>query len=180
MTTDKCTDGEVFRPIPGWEGHYEISSKGVVRSVARTIVCKNGARKNLRGHILTQTTNGRGYLKVTLAKNGVHTQRYVHQLVLETFVGPRPEGLEACHADDNRSNNTVENLRWDTHSANNFDRVANGGHPLAAKTHCKHGHRFTPDNIYWTDNGRHRHCKKCTLARNAKYAAARRARKKAI
>ena len=56
-----------------------------------------------------------------------------------------------------------------------YDRVANGGHPLAAKTHCKHGHEFTPDNIYWTGGGRHRHCKRCTLNRNAKYKAAKRA-----
>lgn len=167
---------ETWKPIPGWEGYYEANDAGSIRSLDRTVTCKNGTQKHLKGCLLSPSTNGKnGYLKVTLAKPGTKEQRFVHALILETFVGPRPAGLEARHLDDSRSNNTIANLRWGTRSENNYDRVANGGHPLAAKTHCKHGHEFTPDNIYWTGGGRHRHCKRCTLNRNAKYKAAKRA-----
>ena len=167
---------ETWKPIPGWEGYYEASDAGSIRSVDRTVTCKNGTQKHLKGRRLAPSTNGKnGYLKVNLAKTGTKEQRFVHALILETFVGPRPAGLEARHLDDSRSNNTIANLRWGTRSENNYDRVANGGHPLAAKTHCKHGHELTPDTIYWTGGGRHRHCKRCTLNRNAKYQAAKRA-----
>jgi hypothetical protein len=52
--------------------------------------------------------------------------RYVHRLVLETFVGPCPEGMEACHYDGDRSNNALSNLRWDTRAANAADRIRHG------------------------------------------------------
>lgn len=50
----------------------------------------------------------------------------LHFLILEAFVGPRPEGMEGCHKDDNKLNNSADNLRWDSHSGNMIDRVKNG------------------------------------------------------
>ncbi|RUU22663.1 HNH endonuclease [Mesorhizobium sp. M7A.F.Ca.AU.002.06.1.1] len=51
---------------------------------------------------------------------------YVHLLVLEAFVGPRPDGLEGCHNDGNPDNNRLDNLRWDTPESNQADRIAHG------------------------------------------------------
>jgi hypothetical protein len=59
--------------------------------------------------------------------------RTVHQLVLEAFVGPKPEGFECCHADDDPTNNRLENLRWDTQCANAADRIRNGGYPRGTR-----------------------------------------------
>lgn len=158
---------EQWRPVVGYEGKYEVSDHGRVRSLDRVETTKAGVARPLTGRVLVQSTNGRGYLKVTLRSPA--RQVYVHTLVLEAFVGPRPEGLEARHHDDVREHNYPSNLVWGTRSENNYDRVRNGGHPMAAKTHCVRGHEFTPDNIYWTDGGRHRHCKPCTLMRNSRY-----------
>lgn len=65
-------------------------------------------------------SNDRGYLRVTL--KGFSYQQRIHRLVLEVFIGPCPEGMEACHGDGNRANNRLDNLRWDTRSANENDK----------------------------------------------------------
>jgi hypothetical protein len=66
-----------------------------------------------------------GRFKVVLCCGGKKYQRTIHRLVLEAFVGPCPEGMEACHRDDNPANNRLENLRWDTHVSNCEDRTRN-------------------------------------------------------
>jgi len=68
-----------------------------------------------------------GHLLVRLSRKGKQTNRSVHTLVLETFVGPRPPGMEACHFPDrNPANNRLDNLRWDTALANKADMVIHG------------------------------------------------------
>ena len=66
--------------------------------------------------------NGGKYLKVNIANR----TKWIHVLVLEAFVGPRPDGHEACHNDGNTHNNDVSNLRWDTPANNQQDRVRHG------------------------------------------------------
>ena len=70
----------------------------------------------------------------------------VHRLVLEAYVGPCPKGLEGCHFDDNKTNNHLSNLEWDTPSTNAFDAVRNGRNRNSNKTHCINGHEFTAEN----------------------------------
>ena len=73
---------------------------------------------------LKQQTNPDGYRRVTLhCGNRKRVSRYVHRLVLLAFVGPCPEGKEACHNDGNQRNNRLDNLRWDTPKANAADRI---------------------------------------------------------
>lgn len=103
--------------------------------------------------------------------------RKVHQLVLEAFVGPRPEGFVGCHWDDDPSNNRLENLRWDTESANRFDSVRNGTHPEASKTHCIRRHEFTPENTY-RQNGGGRGCRTCSRDWHREFARQKRAEAK--
>jgi hypothetical protein len=68
---------------------------------------------------------------------GNRSHRYVHDLMLEAFVGPRPEGEECLHADDIGSHNVIGNLRWGTRTENLLDCVRNGNHYWANKTHCE-------------------------------------------
>ncbi|WP_247600195.1 HNH endonuclease [Mycobacterium intracellulare] len=82
-------------------------------------------------------------------------------LVLEAFKGPRPNGAVSCHNDGNLDNNREDNLRWDSQSSNNFDRVKHGRHPEAGKTSCKNDHPFDEANTYIHPVNGRRQCRAC-------------------
>lgn len=84
---------------------------------------------------------------VNIMVDGRPKLRLVHQLVLEAFVGPRPdEAMGVRHLNDDPTDNTLGNLAWGTYGENMQDRVTNGIHHYAKRTHCKHGHEYTPEN----------------------------------
>jgi hypothetical protein len=117
---------EIWLLIAGWEGKYEVSSYGRVRSVNRIMVDSLGRRRPINGRLLKPRPNKDGHLQVTLS-NIQTSMRYVHHLVLETFVGPRPDGSQACHfPDKDPSNNCLSNLRWGTAKDNARDRTIHG------------------------------------------------------
>lgn len=143
-----ATHEESWRPIPGFEGRYEASDLGRIRSVDRVITTKAGVRMPRRGQVLKPWSSDRlSHQSVTLGHD-YKDHHLVHVLVLTTFVGPRPEGMEGCHNDGNAANNRLENLRWDTASANQRDRVKHGTHHFGNRTHCKHGHEYSAENTY--------------------------------
>lgn len=144
-------------PVVGWEGLYEVSDQGRVRSVER-VVRFGATTRTVPSTVLKPGKTTKGALYVVLS-NGKSCNRRVHQLVLEAFVGTCPPGMEGCHWDDNKENNALTNLRWDTHSANEFDKVRNGHHTNAAKTHCPRGHGYTPENTKLHSGGRS--CREC-------------------
>lgn len=160
---------EEWRPVVGWGGFYEVSSLGSVRSLPRSLPRVNGRMLNLRGRILKPTPNRDGYLTVGLCRDDVKVTYKVHRLVLDAFVGLQPEGMEACHFDDVKSNNVLGNLRWGTKSENTFDRVRNGNHYSARKTHCDHGHPFDDANTYPRPGRKGRMCRTCRLAAKRRY-----------
>ena len=116
---------EQWKDVPGWEQHYQVSDLGRVRSKDRSIVIghrvKRKIQRNFKGRILKPF--GTKYLTVKFTKPGESFSVSVHRLVLLSFKGRPPEGLEACHNDGNRLNNILSNLRHDTRSANAQDRV---------------------------------------------------------
>ena len=92
---------EIWCPIKGFEGLYEVSDKGRVRSL------KFGKER-----ILKSVRMQKGYLTVGLYKNGDEKRCYVHRLVAKTFI-PNPQNLpEVNHKDENKENNSVKNLEW--------------------------------------------------------------------
>jgi hypothetical protein len=105
-------------------------------------------------------TGGR-YPACTLFRDGKRRLTVVHILMLETFIGPRPNGMWGCHRDDDPVNNCLENLYWGTPSENVFDKVRNGNHPDANKTHCPQGHEYTKANTYIKPRTGHRECRIC-------------------
>lgn len=155
---------ETWRAIPGYEGIYEVSDLGRLRSLPR--VDAQGARRRLR-MFHPSRMDGWGHLGVKLRRDGVATSFYVHRLVLEAFVGPCPPGMEACHWNDVPDDNRLSNLRWATKSENRFDCVRNGSDPNARKTHCWRGHPFTADNTFIRN--RRRHCRACQHIYQAAY-----------
>lgn len=160
---------ERWLPVVGYEGLYEVSDQGRVKSLQRRVRDRKGFRL-VRERILRWNQNGFGYHTVVLCREGSKKTRSIHQLVLEAFVGPRPDGAVACHNDGNPTNNQPSNLRWDTQSNNLYDAVRHGTNRLAAATECKRGHAFTPDNTYIDGKG-WRRCNQCRRdSVNAKYA----------
>lgn len=108
---------EIWKPVVGFEGLYEVSSNGRVRSVDRVIINKRNFPVRKRGRILRPGKKN-GYLHVALAKNGYASHHYVHRIVALAFI-PNPKGcLEIDHANTLRDDNRIENLRWVTHSEN--------------------------------------------------------------
>ena len=153
---------ERWLPIVGYEGRYEVSDQGRVRSVDRIINDSIGRSYAVAGKPLRPYKMSSGHHIVTVDQTGgALVRKLVHVLVLESFIGPCPAGMEACHWDDDPSNNRLANLRWDTRSANTHDRVRNGVHPMSRKTDCKRGHPFTPENTRLERNGSTRRCIQC-------------------
>lgn len=111
---------EIWRPVVSatYGNDYEVSSLGRVRRTT------DGPGKARAGNILTPRQNKSGHRRVALCSP--YKNFMVHRLVLEAFVGPQPEGMECCHNDSDPANNRLENLRWDTRSANHFDRPNRG------------------------------------------------------
>lgn len=105
---------EVWKPVCGYQGWYEVSRTGLVRSVDR--ITSNGRLR--RGKTLSPITTQHGYLVVNLNRNGTSKQRFIHELVLESFVGPKPIGMVCCHGVQGQQVNCVENLSYKTQAEN--------------------------------------------------------------
>lgn len=120
---------ERWLPVVGWEGRYEASDRGRVRSLERRVEYMPGRVRTCAARIMRQSPDKDGYLNVNLAPgaNGLRASKTrVHRIVLAAFVGPCPEGMEGCHGPGGRGNNRLGNLRWDTHTSNIGDKVAQG------------------------------------------------------
>lgn len=114
---------EHWKPVKGYEGQYEVSDKGRVRSIDRYIPYqKNPSKKaHIKGKMKKPFVAHDGYLRVALSKNGKSKKFFVHRLVLEAFSpNPDPEHLtQINHKNEITNDNRVENLEWCTQTYNN-------------------------------------------------------------
>lgn len=108
---------EEWRSIEGYEELYEVSSLGRVRSCDR-FVNSNGGTRLHKGKVLKPGMDRVGYLHVFLCKDGKPTYFLVHRLVLEAFNGKIPEGMQVNHIDEDKSNNSLNNLNLMTPKEN--------------------------------------------------------------
>lgn len=136
---------ERWLPVVGFEGLYEVSDRGRVRSMERVVHRSNGRTHTVNERILKPDTD-RGYHKVYLMKDGERLTRRIHTLVLEAFIGPKPEGMVCCHNNDIPDDNRVENLRWDTQLGNIRDIVRRGATFGQKKVACPRGHALSEVN----------------------------------
>jgi len=120
---------ERWKPVPGYEGLYDASDQGRIRSWHKIGLTCDSLRKSPK--ILSGYRDR--YIRVRLRKGRTANTLLVHRLVLETFVGPCPPGMECCHNNGNKHDNRVENLRWDTRSANMLDAVEHDEHNCGEK-----------------------------------------------
>lgn len=115
--------GEIWRSVAGFEGFYEVSDLGRVRSLERI----DSIGRRIRGRILrgcSASNQNRPYFH--LWKDGKLHAFYLSRLVLSAFVGACPEGMEACHNNGNVLDSQLDNLRWDTPISNAADRIRHG------------------------------------------------------
>ena len=98
---------EIWKDIKGYDGYYQVSNLGRIKNMKTNYILKPTPNKQ-RG----------GYLSLILSLNGVHTRRYVHRLVAETFIPNTLNLPEINHKDEDPTNNSVDNLEWCDHLYN--------------------------------------------------------------
>jgi len=130
---------ERWLPCVEGEEYYEVSDLGKVRSKT-----SHDGRAIRPGKVLMGSDNGVGHKKVAFHKCESARSHYVHRLVLEAFVGPCPEGMEACHNNGDSEDNRLVNLRWDTKVANEKDKERHGTKPVGLQVG---GARFSAADI---------------------------------
>lgn len=101
---------EIWRPIKGYEGLYEISNLGKIKS---------NFRQGSTTDFLKISNNGNGYMMVRLCKNGKAKKYYLHRLLAQTFIDNPEDKPQVNHINENRSDNRLENLEWVTQKENN-------------------------------------------------------------
>lgn len=105
-------DIEVWKDIQGYEGLYQVSNFGRVRSLDKKVKCRGGKYRLVKGRIMQPVHSGANYSAINLYKDKHHHMQYVHRLVAKAFI-PNPNGyLEINHKDENKDNNNVSNLEW--------------------------------------------------------------------
>lgn len=140
---------EQWLPVVGYEGLYEVSDAGRIRSIPRP---------GTRGGILRGDVHPSGYPSVKLSRDGRKTHFVVHVLVVTAFRGPRP-GLQECrHLNGDPADNRLQNLAWGTSAENKQDMIAHG-RTNSRTSRCPQGHEYTEENTYvW---GGRRYCRAC-------------------
>ncbi|MFJ4173388.1 NUMOD4 domain-containing protein [Microbacterium sp. NPDC089696] len=151
---------EEWRLIPGLD-RYAVSNLGRVKRLTSSQGTKAGT-------ILETPLSSGGYKRFNVYPgDGSVRTLSLHRAMAQAFI-PNPGNLPVVrHLNDIHDDNRLENLAWGTHAQNSRDMVENGHHRGLAKTHCKHGHEFTPENTH-VYRGR-RTCRRCVIMRTKNY-----------
>ena len=114
---------EIWKDVPGYEGYYQVSNHGNVKSIERTITDSLGHTYNISEKILKNTIDnvGKGYYRVSLSRKCKILFAHVHRLVAWAFIGHQKKGIEVRHLDGNCKNNHINNLAYGTKSENIAD-----------------------------------------------------------
>lgn len=141
---------EKWKDIPGYEGLYQASNLGNIRSVTRVHrYIKKGKLcfRTRLGHTLSPNINNHGYLYLCLCKNKHRWYAKVHRLVAITFLSNPNNFTDVNHKDGNKKNNIIENLEWCSHSENQKHAIRHGLNmkPYAAGLYKKAILQINPD-----------------------------------
>ena len=109
---------EIWKDVKGFEGYYQVSNMGRVRSVDRGVAYSNGTIHHHKSRILKGSPNYQGYLQVNLLRGGKAKHISIHRLVALHFVDGYADGLQINHKDENKLNNIADNLEWCTEDYN--------------------------------------------------------------
>jgi len=117
---------ETWKDIKGYEGSYQVSNLGRVRSLDRIIHYNNNTKHLHKGKILKPTTNGRDYYSICLSTNMVWDRCYVHRLVAQAFIPNPLNKPQINHKNGIKYDSKVKNLEWCTNNENRQHAVKNG------------------------------------------------------
>lgn len=135
---------EIWKDIEGFEGWYQVSNKGQVRSLDRYVNHRSGGDRFMKGRILSHSIRS-GYCEVSLWINGEQTGKSIHRLVAETFL-PNPNDYPCVnHKDGIKTNNDVSNLEWCTYSENHIHARRTGLNKYYGQSH--HFSKLKKDDI---------------------------------
>ena len=158
---------EEWRPVPDFEDRYEVSSHGRIKRTAPGKGTHPNKIRKLRVHT---TPSGVPYAYIDLhSKEGAKRVFSVHRLVALAFHGTPPPEHEVRHLDGNPLNNHAHNLTWGTKSENANDRKRHGTDRNLAKTECRNGHLYSPENTYVVPSTGERHCRTCARDNARRY-----------
>ena len=119
------TEVEEWKPVPGFQG-YEASTEGRIRSVTRRVPVYHGER-TVVGQIIKPKVKRDGYLSAFMTDDSGKVRCWtVHKIIMLTFVGERPKGMQILHLDDNRHNCALRNLRYGTAQENHDLKILHG------------------------------------------------------
>lgn len=137
---------EVWVDIEGYEGYYQVSNKGRVRSLDRVVPCSRTGTRKLRSKLLSLCKDSHGYVVVVLQKNSTKKSFKVHRLVALHFLR-KVEGKDVVnHIDCNKSNNSINNLEWCT-SQENTAHMHRLGRNYAAFGEKNPAYKLTDDQV---------------------------------
>ena len=140
LIKEGITMEEIFNPIKDYEGLYEVSNYGIVKSLCRTVTRVDGRTMRIKEKLLKLIKNNNGYYNVHLCKNGKMKFALLHQLVWDNFTEMvTPKGFEIDHIDGNKLNNCIDNLQLLSHREN----CAKGWQQLETKY---------PTGVSWNKN----------------------------
>lgn len=117
---------EKYIPVLGYEGRYEVSPDGNIRSIRRVVKKSNDRFQVVSTRILKPSRDGNGYSQCVLFNNDGRKSLKIHRIVLESFKGIRPYELTASHIDGDKLNNHIDNLVWESMSDNNRRKTSHG------------------------------------------------------
>lgn len=118
---------EKWKDVKGFEGLYQVSNMGNFKSLDRVSYHNDGRVRRIKGKAIKGSLSYRGYIQVTMSKNGVITSSSLHRLVAKTFLGePLTSDHVVNHIDGDPTNNSVDNLEWITQKANAQHAVSTG------------------------------------------------------
>lgn len=137
---------EKWKPVQGYEGFYEVSNEGRVRSVDRYVKQRDKFMQLKKGKVLSPAKNRLGYMCVALSRENKLSARTIHRLVAIAFI-KNPNGYkEINHIDGNKQNNNVENIEWSTRSKN-INHAIKMGLLVHATGEKHHQSKFTDQQI---------------------------------
>lgn len=110
---------EIWKDIKNYEGLYQCSNFGQIRSLDRYVKEHNGKSQFRKGQIIKPRKNKNGYLQLALNKDSNRKMKYVHIIIAETFIENKENLKTVNHKDGNKLNNCVDNLEWVSYSENN-------------------------------------------------------------
>lgn len=125
---------EIWKDIPTYEGYYQVSNLGRIRSIDHYVKCKGNNKRLVKGIIKKPQLNKRGYLITTLTKKGIFHTYTIHQLVAWAFLPNFIKGNELNHINGIKTDNKLDNLELSNSSHNQFHAVRTGLKPKKGKS----------------------------------------------